>query len=72
MKGGKVGKVDKVGKVGKIGKVGRVGKVGKVGCESRGCQLSTRFYSSLTKMVKEEINNFIVNIWKKFYLDTDI
>ncbi len=53
MKVGNVGKVGKVGKIGKVGKVGRVGKVGKVGCESRGWQLSTRFYSSLTKMVKE-------------------
>jgi hypothetical protein len=48
----KEGKVDKVGKEGKEGKVG-IGKVRKAGCESCGCQLSTRFYSILTKMVKK-------------------
>ncbi len=51
---GQVGKVGKVGKVGRVGKVGKVGKVGrKVGCVSSSCQSSTRFYSSLTKMVKK-------------------
>jgi hypothetical protein len=62
----KVGKVGKVGMIGRVGKVGKVGKVGmegkKVGCESRGYQLSTRFYSSLTKMVKNKMNNFVVEI----------
>ncbi len=47
----------KVGKVGKVGRLGKVGKVGKEGMEGRlrecGSQLPTRFYSSLTKMVKK-------------------
>jgi hypothetical protein len=38
---------------GKVGKVGKVAKVRKVGCVSSNCQSSTRFYSSLTKMVKK-------------------
>jgi hypothetical protein len=36
------------------------------------CQFSTRFYSSLTENGEKEINNFVVEIWKKFDLDTDI
>jgi hypothetical protein len=35
-------------------------------------KLSTRFYSSLTKMVKKYMNNFVVKVWKKFDLDTDL
>jgi hypothetical protein len=50
----------------------KVGKVGKVGCESTGCQLAARFYISLNKMVKKEMNNFVVKILKKFDLDTDM
>jgi hypothetical protein len=51
----KVGKVAKVGKLGReVGSLGKVGKVGKEGKEGTlrdsGCQLSTRFYSSLTKI----------------------
>ncbi len=54
------------GKVGKVGKVGRVGKVGKEGrLREKHCQSSTRFYSSLTKMVKKLMNYFDVEIWKK-------
>ncbi len=33
---------------------------------SSSCQFSARFYSSLTKMVKKQMNNFVVEIWKKF------
>ncbi len=69
---GKVGKVGKVGRVGKVGKEGKEGKEDTVGCESSGRLLSTRFYSSLTKMVKKLMNNFVVAVWKKFDLDTDI
>ncbi len=58
MKGGKIGKVGKVGKVGRVGKVGKVGKEG-IGCESRGCQLSTRFLQQYNKN-SERIN-------KQFY-----
>ncbi len=51
---GKVGKVGKIGRVGKVG-IGKVGKVGKEGRlrEKQLPQSSTRFYSSLTKMVKK-------------------
>jgi hypothetical protein len=56
----------------KVDKVGKVGKLGKVGCVSSSCHFSTRFYISLTKMVKKEMNNFVVKVWKKFDLDSDL
>ncbi len=46
---GKVGKVGMVGRVGRVGKVGKIGKVGKEGKEGK-LRLTTRFYSSLTKI----------------------
>ncbi len=53
----KIWNLGKVGKVGKVSKVGKEGKVGKVGKEGRLrvwlCQLFSRFYSSLAKMVKK-------------------
>jgi hypothetical protein len=73
LKGGKVGKV---GEVGKVGKVGRVGKVGKVGKEGRLRELRLpilyQILQQSNKNGEEEINNFIVDIWKKFDLDTYI
>ncbi len=74
MKGGKVGKIGKVGKVSKVGKVGRVGKVCKVGKEGRLREYRMpTLYQILQQTNKNgERINFIVDIWKKFDLDTDI
>ncbi len=64
--------------VGKVGKECMVGKVGKVGKEGRlREQRLPTLYQILQQSSKngEKINilyNFIVEIWKKFVLDTDI
>ncbi len=60
-----LGKVDKVGTVGKVGKEGKEGRL-----QEQRLPSLYQILQQSNKNVEKSMNNFVVEVWKEFDLDT--